>query len=84
MRFLNAYKNIKAPQCLTTVRQKEIFKDGKLVYDKPKLDDIRAYVKEQLTSRVWEEEQRYDNPHIHYVDLSKKLYSVKEKMLEAY
>lgn len=64
--------------------QKEIFKDGKLVYDKPKLDDIRAYVKEQLTSRVWEEEQRYDNPHIHYVDLSKKLYSVKEKMLEAY
>ncbi len=64
--------------------QKEIFKDGKLVYDKPELDDIRAYVKEQLTSKVWEEEQRYDNPHIHYVDLSKKLYSVKEKMLEAY
>lgn len=26
VRFLNAYKNIKAPQCLTTVRQKEIFK----------------------------------------------------------
>ena len=27
VRFLNAYKNIKAPQCLTTVRQKEIFKE---------------------------------------------------------
>lgn len=64
--------------------QKVIFQDGKLVYDKPALDDIRQYVQEQLKEQVWEEEQRYENPHIHYVDLSKKLYDVKEKMLEAY
>lgn len=64
--------------------QKVIFKDGELVYDKPALDDIRNYVQEQLKSQVWEEEQRYENPHIHYVDLSKKLYDTKEKMLEAY
>lgn len=64
--------------------QKVIFRDGKLVYDKPALDEIRQYVQEQLKGQVWEEEQRYENPHIHYVDLSRKLYDVKEKMLEAY
>ncbi len=64
--------------------QKVIFQDGKLVYDKPALDDIRQYVQEQLKGQVWEEEQRYENPHIHYVDLSRKLYDVKEKMLEEY
>ena len=54
--------------------QVPIFRDGKLVYDKPELDAIKAYVTEQLDHQIWEEEQRFTNPHIHYVDLSKKLY----------
>lgn len=60
---------------------KKIFENGKLVYEKPSLEEIRNYVRHQLSEQVWEEEQRYENPHIHYVDLSKKLYAVKEKML---
>lgn len=60
---------------------KTIFKDGVLVYEKPTLKEIKDYVKYQLDNQVWEEEQRYENPHTHYVDLSKKLYDIKEKML---
>lgn len=60
---------------------KKIFENGRLVYEKPSLEEIRNYVRHQLSEQVWEEEQRYENPHIHYVDLSKKLYAVKEKML---
>ncbi len=60
-----------------------IFEDGKLVYEKPSLDEIRAYVKDQLEHTVYEEEQRFHNPHRHYVDLSKKLYEKKEEMLNA-
>lgn len=63
---------------------KKIFDNGELVYEKPSLEEIRDYVHYQLSEQVWEEEQRYENPHIHYVDLSKKLYEVKEKMLEEY
>lgn len=63
---------------------KRIFENGRLVYQKPSLDEIRDYVQYQLFEQVWEEEQRYENPHIHYVDLSKRLYEVKEKMLEEY
>ena len=62
--------------------QVPIFKDGELVYNKPELKEIKAYVADQLKNKVWEEEQRYENPHIHYVDLSKKLYDTKVKMLE--
>ena len=47
----------------------------------PELDTIKAYVTEQLDHQIWEEEQRFTNPHIHYVDLSKKLYQIKEEML---
>ena len=62
--------------------QVTIFKDGELVYKKPELNKIRDYVSYQLKNQVWEEEQRYENPHIHYVDLSKELYKVKAGMLE--
>lgn len=59
-----------------------IFEEGKLVYKKPTLSEIRDYVAYQLKNQVWEEEQRYENPHTHYVDLSEKLYQIKESMLK--
>ena len=61
--------------------QVTIFKDGELVYEQPSLPEIQAYVKKQLAEDIWEEEQRFANPHIHYLDLSKKLYEVKEQLL---
>ena len=71
------FENVKIKEMQVT-----IFKDGKLVYDKPSLKEIKDYVSYQLSNQVWEEEQRYENPHVHYVDLSKELYRVKAGMLE--
>lgn len=62
--------------------QKTIFKDGCLVYELPDISEIQKKVKEQLEVTVWPEEQRFENPHIHYVDLSMKLYETKQKLLE--
>lgn len=62
--------------------QVTIFDKGKLVYQKPSLEEIRAYVQKQLNETVWTEEQRLQNPHIHYTDLSVKLYQLKEQLLE--
>jgi nicotinate phosphoribosyltransferase len=61
--------------------QKQIFKGGELVYELPTLEEIRERVKTQLTTSVWAEEQRFDNPHKHYVDLSVKLYNIKQDLL---
>ena len=36
----------------------------------------------QLSSQVWEEEQRFENPHVHYVDMSPRMYELKMSMLD--
>ena len=59
-----------------------IFRDGRLVYQKPALDDIRAYCAQQLTT-LWPEVLRFDYPHNYYVDLSEKLLKIKLELLNA-
>ena len=60
--------------------QVPIFKDGDLVYDEPSLDDIAEYRKEEVES-LWDEVKRYDAPHNYYVDLSQKLWNLKQKLI---
>ena len=62
--------------------QVPIFRGGKLVYQKPALDDIRAYCADQLTT-LWPEVLRFDYPHNYYVDLSEKLLKIKLDLLNA-
>ncbi|HIY35052.1 MAG TPA: nicotinate phosphoribosyltransferase [Candidatus Eubacterium faecigallinarum] len=57
-----------------------IFKEGKCVYDLPNLDDIQSYCKEQI-DLLWDEVKRFENPHTYYVDLSGKLWKIKQKLL---
>ena len=58
-----------------------IFRQGELVYDLPDIEAIRTYCQEQL-SLQWDEVKRFENPHNYYVDLSQKLWDVKQSMLE--
>ena len=68
-------KNYKAREM-----QVPIFKDGDLVYDEPSLDEIASYRKEEVES-LWDEVKRYDTPHNYYVDLSQKLWNLKQKLI---
>ncbi len=61
--------------------QKDIIKDGKLVYTLPKLSEIKKYAEEEL-STFWDEYKRLDKPHVYKVDLSDGLYETKNNMLE--
>ena len=60
--------------------QVPIFKDGELVYDEPSLDEIADYRKKEVAS-LWDEVKRYDTPHNYYVDLSQKLWNLKQKLI---
>ena len=60
--------------------QKPIFLGGKLVYDRPTLQETRAYCAREVDS-LWDEVKRFDNPHAYYVDLSQKLWDVQQKLL---
>ncbi len=57
-----------------------IFKGGQLVYEKPSLEDIKTYCAAQ-TDTLWEEVRRFENPHRYYVDLSQKLWDIKNDLL---
>jgi len=58
-----------------------IFQGGKLVYEKPSIEAIRAYCKEQIDLQ-WDEVKRFENPHNYYVDLSPKLWAIKQELLK--
>ena len=60
--------------------QVPIFRQGQLVYRKPTLEEIRAYCQQQVDT-LWDEVKRFDNPHTYYVDLSRKLWTIKNDML---
>ena len=58
-----------------------IFRGGKLVYRVPTIEEARDYCDRQIR-RLWEEVKRFENPHRYYVDLSPKLWRIKNDMLE--
>jgi len=58
-----------------------IFKAGKLVYDLPDIETIRKRSLHEL-STMWPEVKRFDYPHKYYVDLSEKLWTVKQDLIK--
>ena len=57
-------------------------RDGERVEELPPLEEIRAYVRRQLAEEIWPEEQRFENPHRHYLDMTPDYYELKMGLLE--
>lgn len=60
-----------------------IFIEGRQVYQSPSLPDIQAYHKEQMGT-LWDEYKRLKRPHVYKVDLSHKLFDLKNQLLQQY
>ena len=60
----------------------QVIKDGKLVYDLPSLEEIRAYHREQMDT-LWDEVKRFTNPHQYYVDLSQRLWDLRDSLVRS-
>lgn len=84
-KYLNPNKPWKERKYPTDVSfkklQKLVVENGKRVEPIKDLNKIRDFVKEQLEKEIWKEEQRFENPHIHYMDYSLKLYNLKVELL---
>ncbi len=80
---LQTYKRL----TLTNFKAREllvpIFVDGELVYKLPDMHEICAYAKTEIES-LWDEYKRSMNPHIYKVDLSDRLYALKQSMIDEY
>ena len=57
-----------------------VFENGELVYDLPTLDQIKARCIREIGG-MWEEVLRFENPHNYYVDLSQKLWDIKNDLI---
>ena len=57
-----------------------IFDQGKLVYDCPDIEDIRDFTAKQV-ELMWDELKRFIKPYKYHVDLSEKLWDVKNSLL---
>ncbi|SHE53706.1 nicotinate phosphoribosyltransferase [Caloramator proteoclasticus] len=61
----------------------KIFDKGDLVYTSPSVNEIRSYAQSELNT-LWEEILRFENPHRYYVDLSTKVWGLKQRLLNEY
>ena len=57
-----------------------IFEKGKLVYEVPDIAEVRRYCKEQVAT-LWDEMLRFEKPQTYYVDLSQKLWDMKNSLI---
>ena len=57
-----------------------LFVNGEQVYACPAVSEIQAYSKRELAT-FWEESKRLLNPHEYKVDLSDRLYELKQKLI---
>ena len=75
------WKNRSFANCTAKNLRKLYVKDGKRTEALPALNEIRDYVRHQLEREVWQEEQRFENPHHHYLDMTPDYYEMKMSLL---
>lgn len=68
-----------------TARQllQPLFINGERVYEYQDIDDIKNYCMSQVDT-LWDEVTRFENPHNYYVDLSQRLWDVKNELITQY
>lgn len=60
-----------------------VFRKGDCVYESPSVKEIQNICRRELNT-LWEESKRFEYPHQTYVDLSRKLWNLKNSLLERY
>ena len=60
--------------------QVPVFQGASWSISGPALPEIQAYCQEQVDT-LWDEVKRFENPHTYYVDLSQKLWDIKQDLL---
>lgn len=61
----------------------QIYKNGKKVYTSPDVHQIKKHCEKEI-NRLWDEVKRFEFPHKYYVDLSPKLWNMKDSLLKKF
>lgn len=63
--------------------QVKIFDKGRQVYQSPSVAEISARRQREVDS-LWDEVKRFEKPHTYYVDLSEKLWQLRQDLLNSH
>ena len=77
----NPWKKMKIENYYIEELLVKVFDHGKQVYFSPEIKEIAAYHK-RCSARFWEQYKRVTLPEIFKVDLSEKLYNIKQELLK--
>ena len=80
----NPWKKVVLDHCSFVPLQKLYIKEGRETNECEYLSNtkyIKEHVAKRLKHEVWDEEKRFENPHLHYLDMSPALYKLKMDML---
>ncbi len=77
----NTWKEMTVSDYTLREMQVPVFKDGKCVYNKPTLKEICEYARKEKAT-FWEQYRRLMNPHRYKVDLSERLWMLKQSMMK--
>lgn len=77
------WKSMAFTDCTVRELQETVMVDGRRTKPSPSIEQVRRYVKQQLEREIWPEEQRLENPHTHYLDMSPAYYQMKMELLKA-
>ena len=77
------WKRKKLSNFIAKELQVRVFDGGRLVYDSPGIEEIRAHAFAQ-THTLWEETLRFENPQTYYIDLSQELWELRTRLIEKY
>ncbi len=77
---INTWKQMTLENYRVAALQVPIFKAGVLVYECPTLPEIKAHMLREMDT-FWDQYKRILNPHVYKVDLSDKLWTLKQGML---
>ena len=82
---VNTWKKTKVEAGSFTLRELlvPVFQNGICCYDSPSVMEIQKICDKEKET-LWDETKRFVNPNTVYVDLSKKLYDTKTKLLNEY
>lgn len=68
--------------CTARPLLQQVVKQGNILYEEKSLQEIADFVRKQLSEEIWEEEQRFENPHKHYLDMTTEYYEMKMGLLQ--
>ena len=75
------WKKYTYENCTAKLIQKPMILNGERTFEPEEVSVIADRVKHQLRHEIWVEEQRFENPHLHFLDMSPDYYDMKIHML---